>query len=70
MDQLNLATWNIRGLDQKETEFIKQIKEININMIVLTETKNKLRGTKRYWRIYHDMQSESTSWSCYPHRPK
>ena len=40
------ATWNIRGLGQKEEELDKILNENNIKLSVITESKKKLQGTK------------------------
>jgi exonuclease III len=45
MDILKIATWNVRSLGNKEGELVTQLKEKNINIAVITETKKKLRGT-------------------------
>ena len=43
------ATWNIRGLGEKEEELDKILNEdtCNIKISVITERKKKLQGTKR-----------------------
>ena len=40
------ATWNIRGLGEKEEELDKILNGNNIKIPVITESKNKLQGTK------------------------
>ena len=40
------ATWNIRGLGEKEEELDKILNENNIKIAVITESKKKLQGTK------------------------
>ena len=40
------ATWNIRGLGEKEEELDKILNENNIILSVITESKKKLQGTK------------------------
>ena len=40
------STWNIRGLGEKEEELDKIFNENNIKIIVITESKKKLQGTK------------------------
>jgi len=40
------ATWNIRGLGEKEEELDKILNENNIKISVITESKKKLQGTK------------------------
>jgi len=44
--QFKYATWNIRGLGEKEEELDKILNENNIKMSVITESKKKLQGTK------------------------
>jgi len=41
------ATWNIRGLGEKEEELDKILNENNIKISVITESKKKLQGTKK-----------------------
>jgi len=40
------ATWNIRGLGEKEEELDKILNENNMKIAVITESKKKLQGTK------------------------
>jgi len=40
------ATWNIRGLGEKEEELDKILNKNNIKIAVITESKKKLQGTK------------------------
>jgi len=40
------ATWNIRGLGEKEEKLEKILNENNIKISVITESKKKLQGTK------------------------
>ena len=40
------ATWNIRGLGEKEEELDKTLNDNNIKISVITESKKKLQGTK------------------------
>ncbi|KAJ4431193.1 hypothetical protein ANN_19790 [Periplaneta americana] len=53
-------TWNIRGgFTIKELELIENLKQRNINIAVITETKKKLRGTKdlkNYTLIYSGVE--------------
>jgi len=39
------ATWNIRGIGEKEEELDKILNENNIKLSVITESKKKLQGT-------------------------
>jgi exonuclease III len=52
---LNLATWNVRGLETKEIELVYHLKERKINIAAITETIKKLKETKEigdYTMIY------------------
>ena len=40
------ATWNIRGLGEKEEELDKILNENNVKISVITESKKNLQGTK------------------------
>jgi hypothetical protein len=40
------ATWNIRGLGEKDEELDKILKENNIKISVITESKKKVQGMK------------------------
>lgn len=59
-DILHVGTWNIRGgFNIKELELIENLKQRNINIAVITETKKKLRGTKdlkNYTLIYSGVE--------------
>ena len=46
VSRFKLATWNIRGLGEKEEELDKTLNENNIKISVITESKRKLQGTK------------------------
>lgn len=41
---MNLATWNIQGLNTKYNEVLKEVIQKDLDVIVLTETKRKGRG--------------------------
>ena len=43
---MKYATWNIRGLGEKEEELDKILSENNIKVSVITESEKKLQGTK------------------------
>lgn len=45
-EKLNLATWNVRSLSRKEAELCRELKNRNINIAIITETKKKFKGTK------------------------
>ena len=46
VSRFKYATWNIRGLGEKEAELDKILNENNIKISVITESKKKLQGTK------------------------
>lgn len=46
LDYLKVATWNVRGIANKESELTKILEDKHINVAVLTETKKKLKGSK------------------------
>ena len=55
VSQVKYATWNIRGLGEKEEELNKILNENNIKITVITERKKKLQGikeTEHYMVIY------------------
>ncbi|XP_022204516.1 craniofacial development protein 2-like [Nilaparvata lugens] len=43
---MNFATWNVRGVNEKEVELMQELKQHKIHLAVITETKKKLKGTK------------------------
>ena len=54
-NRMNLATWNVRRLSHEEYELLNELKKPNIDTAVITETKNKLKGTKdlsKYFLLY------------------
>ena len=46
LSRFKYATWNTRRLEEKEEELDKILKENNIKISVITESKKKLQGTK------------------------
>jgi len=55
VSRFKYATWNIRGLGEKEEELDKILNENNIKISVITESKKKLQGmkeTEHYTVIY------------------
>jgi hypothetical protein len=46
VSRFKYATWNIRGLAEKEEELDKVLNKNNIKISVITEGKKKLQGTK------------------------
>lgn len=45
-EQLRIASWNVRGLVNKEREVEIELKRQNIDIAILPETKKKLKGSK------------------------
>ena len=46
MDNLKVATWNVRGIAGKEAELLRIFEENKVNIAVVTETKKKNKGSK------------------------
>ena len=46
VSRFKYATWNSRGLGEKEEELDKILNENNIKVLVITKSKKKLQGTK------------------------
>jgi hypothetical protein len=46
VSRFKYATWNIRGQGEKEEELDKILNENDIKISVITESKEKLQGTK------------------------
>lgn len=44
-EELRIGTWNVRGIAAKESELIKELEEMKVNISVITETKKKMKGT-------------------------
>lgn len=44
---MNIGTWNIQGLSQKTNEIISELKQLNVDITVLTETKKRGQGSKK-----------------------
>ncbi|XP_039280839.1 uncharacterized protein LOC111056792 [Nilaparvata lugens] len=55
-ETLIFATWNVRGVNKKEGELMKELKHRKVNVAVITETKKKLKGTKD-WGDYVEVWS-------------
>ena len=71
VSRFKYATWNIRGLGEKEEELDNILNEYNIKISVITESKKKLQETKEnehYTAIYSGVdrhtrgQSGVTMW--------
>lgn len=44
---MNMGTWNVQGINTKQAELIKEINKMDIDIIVLTETKKKVVEQKK-----------------------
>lgn len=45
---LKIGTWNIQGWRTKEKEVLREIKEMDMDIVILTETKKKGKGEERF----------------------
>jgi len=50
---MRLGTWNIQGIRTKQTEVFKELKEKDIDICVLTETKKKGKGNEKIGDYIH-----------------
>ncbi|PSN46792.1 hypothetical protein C0J52_19145 [Blattella germanica] len=60
-ETLKLATWNVRGLTNKESELEKELSNLKIDIAAITETKKKLQGSlelQNYLMIYGGVKQE------------
>jgi hypothetical protein len=55
VSRFKYATWNIRGLGEKEEEIDKILNDNDIKISVITESKKKLQGTKE---TFHTKNSQ------------
>ena len=61
-ETLNIAKWNVRSIGNKESELVEEVTTKGINIAVLSETKNKLKGTKmkgNYSMLYSGVFQET-----------
>lgn len=45
-EELNIASWNVRGICNKEAELEKELMRGNVDIALISETKKKLQGSK------------------------
>jgi exonuclease III len=45
-EKLNVISWNVRGLNNKENELEEELKKIKANVAFISETNKKSKGTK------------------------
>lgn len=50
---MNFGTWNIKGLRTKQKEVIAEIRRLQMDIVVLTETKRKGTGTEQLENYVH-----------------
>ena len=46
LENMTIATWNVQGINQKITEVITEMKNRKIDILVVTETKKKMKGSE------------------------
>jgi hypothetical protein len=52
VSRFKYAAWNIRRLGEKKEELDKILNENNIKILVITESKKKLQGTKETEQLF------------------
>ena len=52
---MRFSTWNIQRMRIKETEVIREIEELNMYIVLLTETKKKVKAQKKRVIIFNRM---------------
>ena len=65
-EALNISAWNVRSIENKESELVEEIKLKGINIAVISETKEKLKGTKMigtYTMLYSGVTQETRAQS-------
>ncbi|KAK4879242.1 hypothetical protein RN001_007388 [Aquatica leii] len=58
---IKVATWNVRGLAQKEMELAKELANMKIDFAAIPETKKKKKGSKyvdEYMMFYSGVRQE------------
>lgn len=61
LEKMTTATWNVRGINQKIPEIIKEMENRNIDMLVVSETKKKGKGSEEigdYIFLYSGVERE------------
>lgn len=59
---MKLATWNVQGIRNKQSEVFEELKKMKIDICVLTETKKKGKGNEvvgEYVHIYSGVSKDS-----------
>ena len=62
MNHLKIVTWNVISIGKRESELVEEIKPKAINIVVISETKKKLKGTKmirNYSMLYIGVSPET-----------
>jgi exonuclease III len=52
MEYMTIATWDVRGINQKPPEILNEIKRRKIDILTTTETNKKAKGTNRSESLY------------------
>lgn len=58
---MKMATWNVQGVRGKVQEIVKQVEEMDVDKVVLTETKKKGQGLEEignYLHLYSGVKKE------------
>ncbi|XP_056635532.1 craniofacial development protein 2-like [Diorhabda sublineata] len=50
---MNLGTWNVQGLSTKINEVLREIRQLNMDIVVLTETKKKGQGSENHYDHFY-----------------
>jgi exonuclease III len=67
LENMIVATWNIRGINQKMPEIISELKKRKTDITVVSETKKKAKGMEEiddYIFIYCGVEKEKSSGWC------
>jgi len=65
-ETLNVAAWNVISIGNKESELVEEIKIKGINVVIISETKKKLKGTKmidNYTMLYSGVSQKTRAQS-------
>jgi hypothetical protein len=65
-ETLNVASWNVGSIGNKESVLVEEIKIKGINVAMISETKKKLKGTKmigNYTMLYSGVSQKTPAQS-------
>ena len=68
---MRFGTWNIQGMRTKETEVMREIDKMNMDIVVLSETKKKSKGIEKkgnYMHIFSGIPKEERARGCDTHK--